>query len=80
LAVVVGGLFWCFAAAAGQPEKPENRSVSVDDALAEPADTDDADDIKADNDPNDVGQRGLESSERTPSVDSQPPGDDPERD
>ena len=81
MAVVAGSLIWCcFAAAAGQPEEPEDNSVSVDDALAEPADPDDAADIRADNDPNDVGRQGLEASKHTPSVDSQPPSDDSERD
>ena len=49
------------SAVAGQrASNPAPDQVSVQDALDEPADPDDADDIRADHDPDDAGQRGLD--------------------
>ena len=52
--------------------------ITVEDALEEPRDADDAADIRADNDPNDVGQRALDPESETASPDggeASPAGD-----
>lgn len=70
------------AALAAEPGDPEAAGgITVEEALAEPADPDDAADIRADNDPNDVGQRALDP-ESEASVSGGPPsggGDLPDR-
>ena len=42
-------------------EDGENSQVTVEEALDLPTDPDDADDIRDDNDPDDVGQRALDN-------------------
>lgn len=58
--VVVAGLLLGFAAAAGEPSEPQPGEATIEGALAEPADPDDAADVLDDNNPNDVGQQALE--------------------
>ena len=50
------GLFCWLAAAAAEPRDANPDVVDVEDALTEPADADDEADIRADDDPDDVGQ------------------------
>jgi hypothetical protein len=78
--LVVAGLLWGFAAAANEPEAPEREGVTVEGALSEPADPDDAANIRADDDPQDVGQEALEPATGTPPVASPRPGGDSGRD
>ncbi len=56
--LATAGLLLCGAALAGEPEDASD--ITVPEALAEPADPDDAADIRADQDPNDVGQRAYD--------------------
>lgn len=59
--LAIAGLLSSGAVLATEPEAPEAAdSITVEDALAEPADPDDALDIRADDDPNDVGQEALD--------------------
>lgn len=68
-------------AAAGEPPTPGPDGVTVQDALDEPADPDDAADIRADADPDDVGQRGLDPAKReSPNAGRTPPGDSAPKD
>ena len=77
-AAIATGLFWCLGVAAQEAEESETGRAAVEGALVEPADPDDEADIESDNDPNDVGQVGLEPSEdRLP---ADPPGSSGERD
>jgi len=59
--VAIAMLLLGFGASAGRAADPAPQEVTVEDALDEPADPDDAKDIRADDDPDDVGQRGLEA-------------------
>jgi hypothetical protein len=61
--VAAAGVLCCFAAAAGEPGAPRPEGEAIEDALAEPADPDDQANVRADNDPNDVGQEALAPSE-----------------
>jgi len=69
VAVTAAGLLHCFAAAGAGPREPQGEAITVEDALDEPVDADDAADIRADDDPNDVGQEALEPAAGTPPVD-----------
>jgi hypothetical protein len=75
VAVTAAGMLCGFAAAAAEPGEPKADSVTVDDALAEPADPDDAVNIVADDDPSDVGQEALEPAAGTPPADPAGAGD-----
>jgi hypothetical protein len=57
-----------FAAEHEAPDPPGE--ITVEDALEEPRDADDAADTRADNDPNDVGQRALDPEGEDSSPDS----------
>jgi hypothetical protein len=74
------GLFCWLTAAAAEPRDANPDVVDVEDALTEPADADDEADIRADDDPDDVGQGALQPSETTPPADSQGAGAEPNRD
>jgi hypothetical protein len=67
LGVALAGLLFGFAAAAAEPDAPQPGEAAIEGAVTEPADPDDADDIRDDDNPDDVGQEAME-----PSVDTAP--------
>jgi len=73
--VTTVGLLCAFAAAAVEPGEPRSEGTAVEGALTEPADPDDQADIRADDDPNDVGQEALEPAESAPPSDPSGPDD-----
>jgi len=77
--VAAAGLLVSFAAAGVEPRSPDPEAAAVEDALAEPADPDDEVNIRADDDPNDVGQEALEPAKRAPANAEQPTPEDAAR-
>jgi hypothetical protein len=74
--VAAAGLLFSFAAAGGEPRGSKPEGAAAEGALAEPTDPDDEADIRADNDPNDVGQQALEPSKSaTPNSEQPTPAD-----
>jgi hypothetical protein len=70
----ISALLVSSAALAAEPEAPEAEDqITVEEALAEPADPDDEADIRADDDPNDVGQEALEPPESEAPSPGEPP-------
>jgi hypothetical protein len=69
-----------FAAAAAEAGEAQGDTISVEDALTEPVDPDDAVNIRADDDPEDVGQEALEPSPGAPPAEASRPGTDTSRD
>lgn len=68
--VAAAGLLVGLAAMAEEPRGPAAVDASVEGALEEPADPDDAADIRADDDPDDVGQEALPPAQQ-PAPDSE---------
>jgi hypothetical protein len=74
--VVAAGMLYGVAAAAAEPGESQHDTITVEDALAEPVDPDDAVNIRADDDPDDVGQEGLEPSVGIPPAEAPGAGSD----
>ena len=75
VAGMAAGMLCGFSVAAAEPGEPKADPITVDDALSEPADPDDAVNIVADDDPGDVGQDAVEPSAGAPPADPAGEGD-----
>ncbi len=75
VAVTAAGMLCGFAVAAAEPGAPKADPITVDDALSEPADPDDAVNIVADDDPDDLGQEAVEPSAGAPPAEPAGAGD-----
>jgi hypothetical protein len=64
------------SAGAGEEDEAE-AGIAVEDALAVPTDPDDEADIRADDDPDDVGQEGLDAPDADPGAAMPPSAGEP---